>query len=44
VIEQVFGNQNALGGERLGQARSDAAHVCHRSIESGHSLDATTAQ
>ena len=40
VIEQVFGGQNALGGEQLRHARPHAAHVHHRSVEAGHTPDA----
>jgi hypothetical protein len=45
VVEQVFGNQNALAGEHFRDLGADTAHVHDGSIEfgwgTGHTLDAT---
>ena len=42
MVQQVFGEQNALGRKNRGHARADSADVCHWGFENGHTLDATT--
>ena len=39
MIEEVFGDLNALVSEDCGQARTDAANVGDRGFEVGHSMD-----
>jgi hypothetical protein len=40
MVEQVLGRMDVFCGEQFGEARTDAAHVHHRSIETRHTLDA----
>ena len=42
VIEEIFGDGDAFAGDHLGDLRANAANVHHRSVETGHNLDATT--
>jgi len=41
VVEEIFGGEDVLGFEELGDTGTDAADVHHFGVETSHRLDAT---